>query len=578
MLILKNQVNKILFNPSFFPNGYVPREIQKTLINEIEQAFDSGYANVVLSAPTGIGKSLIAAYLANRYENAHIVTSQKNLQDQYAKDLKLLKPVKGKSNFACYQLMDEHKIDLTETKFAMDNDWTCEHGVCEKKVKIDNKMTTEICKYKPKLYDFNSSNNELNCLYYDQKFKGLYSKIPLWNYASFFQLIEYGSTVYAQYINRNIGIFDEAHRIEDEITNFIEIRITAKNLEDCKISLDKRNIEDIGVVIEILDELVECHAQKLRELEERETEKTEKFVDPGFSSSGTNLSTQYVKLEKNYHRFFEAKNEILSNKNNFLVTGNTHLEGKNKAITIKPIKLSNYAKKFFSNPKQLFMSATISKTLFCENFGFAPSEVAMIETPRSPFPLENRKVEFLNVISLSKNKPENEKIVFTKIDQILSNHRNSRGLILTSSKFRCAQIKKNLSPANQKRIRICHSNDNEFNKTQDEILIEHANDPAGVLLSSSLWEGVDLKDELSRFQIIAKTPYPDLADKMVKRKNELYPNWFNGKTIEKLLQGFGRSIRSEQDKAITYVLDSNAQTLLLKNLNLVPKAFHDLLN
>ena len=139
------------FNQFFFPAGYIPREIQKNLIHKIEEVFNSGFKNVILSAPTGIGKSLIAAYLANRYETAHIVTSQKTLQDQYARDLHLMRPVKGKTNFACYKLMDEHKIELTEIKFALENDYTCDHGVCKEKVKIGNQTIEQICKYKPKL-------------------------------------------------------------------------------------------------------------------------------------------------------------------------------------------------------------------------------------------------------------------------------------------------------------------------------------------------------------------------------------------------------------------------------------------
>jgi Rad3-related DNA helicase len=158
----------------------------------------------------------------------------------------------------------------------------------------------------------------------------------------------------------------------------------------------------------------------------------------------------------------------------------------------------------------------------------------------------------------------------------MSEHANDRGLILTSSEKRCFDIMNNLSEKNRKRIRICHSR-NENGMSQDEVLQEHAQDENGVLLSSSLWEGVDLKDDLSRFQIIAKAPYPNLSEKRTKIKMGKFPLWYKSQTLMKLLQGFGRSIRNEDDWAVTYVLDSAAHDLLIQSKTMIPKSYHDVL-
>ena len=47
------------------------------------------------------------------------------------------------------------------------------------------------------------------------------------------------------------------------------------------------------------------------------------------------------------------------------------------------------------------MSATIDKESFCENTGFNPEMVEIVDTQVSPFPIENRKVEFTDVKRLS---------------------------------------------------------------------------------------------------------------------------------------------------------------------------------
>ena len=99
-----------------------------------------------------------------------------------------------------------------------------------------------------------------------------------------------------------------------------------------------------------------------------------------------------------------------------------------------------------------------------------------------------------------------------------------------------------------------------------------ATDPA------SLWEGVDLKDDLSRFQIIAKVPYPNSTENWVKKKMNLFPFWYRSVAMTKLLQGTGRSVRNMQDWAKTYMLDSNIEHMLLHNKHLVPRAYCDMLN
>jgi ATP-dependent DNA helicase DinG len=48
---------------------------------------------------------------------------------------------------------------------------------------------------------------------------------------------------------------------------------------------------------------------------------------------------------------------------------------------------------------------------------------------------------------------------------------------------------------------------------RDEVIAEHVNSTKpNVLISPSLYTGLDLKDDLSRFQIIVKVPYPDLGE------------------------------------------------------------------
>ena len=53
--------------------------------------------------------------------------------------------------------------------------------------------------------------------------------------------------------------------------------------------------------------------------------------------------------------------------------------------------------------------------------------------------------------------------------------------------------------------------------------------------------------------------------------------WADAHALTRLLQWMGRSVRSEDDHAITYVLDSNAHSLVRKCARVIPVAYHDAL-
>ena len=47
-----------------FPKEFAPRPLQEKLIEQIQEKIDTGVKVILLSAPTGIRKSLIAASVA----------------------------------------------------------------------------------------------------------------------------------------------------------------------------------------------------------------------------------------------------------------------------------------------------------------------------------------------------------------------------------------------------------------------------------------------------------------------------------------------------------------------------------
>ena len=90
-------------------------------------------------------------------------------------------------------------------------------------------------------------------------------------------------------------------------------------------------------------------------------------------------------------------------------------------------------------------------------------------------------------------------------------------------------------------------------------------------MGPSLVEGIDLKDDLCRFIVVMKIPYPSLGDKFIERKFKANPQWYIWKTVNSLVQGIGRGVRNENDWCETYILDATMDNILLRNRNLIPQ-------
>ena len=82
---------------------------------------------------------------------------------------------------------------------------------------------------------------------------------------------------------------------------------------------------------------------------------------------------------------------------------------------------------------------------------------------------------------------------------------------------------------------------------------------------------------MERFQVICKIPYPYLGDQIVRKRMYNHKDWYSLQTAKAIVQSCGRSVRSEKDTAITYILDSDWERFYRKNKHIFPKGFKSLL-
>lgn len=322
--------------------------------------------------------------------------------------------------------MSAEKVD--NTRRAMRWGLTCDKGQCQERVSKNGKEIIEVCKFKPTIKKVEENTQDSQpCYYYLQKYEALISKHSLWNYHAFFQIMKFNKKLFEDYLDRKISVFDEAHKIEDQIIQFVGFDIFNGQVDECNLNSEKYDFTDLDSMIQLTDDIAYSYAKKIKDIKESSTFE----YNPDYEL--------ITRLERRFDRAAQAKIDIMSDKDNFVVNDPVKdLNGNFKTISIKPIDVSKFANTFFETDHQIFMSATIDKSSFCENMGLEKNNVAFVDTVKSPFPVEHRKIELLNIRRLSYGSTEEDELeVIKTIDRILDEHSNERGLILTSSIPRC---------------------------------------------------------------------------------------------------------------------------------------------
>jgi Rad3-related DNA helicase len=393
------------------------------------------------------------------------------------------------------------------------------------------------------------------CKYFHQKWISTKASHAIYNYKYFLSDLYFSNII----SKRELLVFDEVHNIESEVSDFKSFIINSDNISRLfpKLQLPNRKEEEIETWIEFCEYYKETLLDFMEDVEyaiENNSLK-EPFTEKNLIDC--------INREKNLDFILT---DMKTNKNNWLVT---NIDRKSKdlirKITLTPLDISSYFKEILDVSNYgLFMSATIlNKEYLCKITGLSQDKIKFIRVKHSDFPKENRPIYLMNIAWLnSRNILDNLPIIAKTVNNIMSIHKNEKGIIHTTSYLQLEYIKNSLNKENLQRLI-------ESGPTTDRIetLQRHSrNTKPTVLISPSFYQGLDLKDDLSRFQIIIKIPYPDLSDKKVVALRKKDMNWYLWNTIVRLTQTYGRSIRSREDHASTYILDSNIN-YLLRNVN-----------
>ncbi len=535
--------------PEGFPHAKI-RSLQKTAIEEISKAWKDGYRYVFLEAPTGFGKSAIAITLARQNHSAFILVSTKTLQEQYVREKKnkTIK-VSGRNNFQCIYYGKGKRCDVGACVMGMD----CDHRPRRFSEDIPMKYSKVANAGKDELYMLVETDM---CHYWDQKCRGLNHGYPVMNYAYFLN-----ETTHAHdFSKRTLMVCDEAHSMEDELMRFIEFRVSDRDLAEINCRIPEGDV----TVEEWIANLKEWR-EKLETEVKYTDESLKKAKDKNESMEKTlKIKDIFKKIEK-----CEFISKELSDDHDNWIIDNERTGGVGRVI-FKPIFVRRWGQKFFGMADRfLLQSATIiDAAAMADSLGLPEDECIFLRSG-SEFVAEKRPVHYVPVGRMSRaGIEETLPILVEKIRELMEKYPDQKGVIHTHTYKIQEHIMKNID---SERLIANKSGDSDGRDMVIRRFI-HSSRPM-VLVTPSAYEGMDFKDDICRWQVICKIPYPDLGDKQVKKRTELSGSWYQWKTILRLVQTYGRGVRSKNDWCDTYIFDSNFQMLLQRNKELFPEWF-----
>jgi len=528
--------------------GYEPRDNQLSIIDNIlTQFLDKFKRNVILSAGTGVGKSIIAAVVArvmgqeiNSKLSAVYLSSTNILVDQYADSFSKLPEsdffrIKGATNYACPY------FNLKGNFLA-----TGEDCVYKELHEMEQKKFCTGCTYKQSRKLINTTQNLIT------------------NYAYFFM-----ARLGDGYLEpRMLTVFDESHLLNESYVSNLTISLSIDNISKYVSELSKLNNKlekQIAELILIKQKIIQ---KKVTISNYREEFKLIKKVYVDIATICNNqamlipdmvgklsfkkANSKYARLAGLIQKFIDTNFEH--------VFDNTEKD----TISIKPIFIKDMVNELLGQ-YNLFMSATLSPNFINTTMELDPKVTAYIDAPEV-FPVENKKIFFIGKENLNYEKMQKSE-TFDElgkiINLILEHHKNQKGIILVPSFVVTRTLTDKIKI---KGIKVFeHARGNAARDIVEEF--KNYSEPS-LLISPSIFEGISFDGLLSEYQIFVKTPYASLGDVRIKKIADSYGSIYREMTLYKILQGIGRSVRSKEDVAVSYFLDKSTETLFKSNLNL----------
>lgn len=568
-----------------FPFDHFFSGQRETIIRVVDAFLNSGKRHVILEAPTGSGKTIIAwtvhrvldKLIGNERLKTTVSTTTKGLQKQYVEDCGTYN-LMGKTNYPCAKGCKHYSTV------------ECKHKVAQKQCKP-----------------------AVECPYVKQRLT--WTETMHWRSTNSAMLVEMCPMLCMMPDNKaDLIVVDECHKMKDTLIDHTRVGFAPDQLKavsafnggqhvvqiladlvvgSLRNTYTKKNVGEL-VTLD-LDKLVTINPSQYSETV-RETLMENDIVGPRESlfklvnALNIELNAFLEKITLILKRnetldpsIKDACDRVILNCQDWSDTCEILTdcgvrdfilqEYTDKTIEFTPLLASDvsYYGLFRKADYFLHMSATIcGLDAYANEIGIPKDDYTTVVAPH-PIDLERRQINYLPQIKMSGGfSPDKAKQMAKHVAELAQHHSGENGLVHTAS-YQLAEAIISYLPAHLK-TQCFVGRDRE--KTMTNLKLNK-----GVIcFSPSMEEGYDLKHDLARWQVIAKVPFGYLGDPSIKYRAEKVSGSYTRDTVLRVVQACGRVVRGADDNGITYILDSGFDRLFSQGDHFFPTWWKDALN
>ncbi len=501
------------------------RGAQKQALEDIREAFVAGNDVVLVRAPTGSGKSLLARAIAGCAETAeeakpsepsgaYYTTPQVSQLDDVAADelLSDLNIIRGKSNYNCI-LPEERSTPVNQAPCVRERGYDC--------------------------------SVKHRCPYFSDRAIASNREIAAMTLAYFMQTA--GSEVFR---TRDVVVIDEAHGLAEWAEMYATIQLGPRTVPFWD-ELDVPAIDGLDRAARYADALAQQCRRRKDELLGQES------LTPGEVRERDRLQELIGELDWFVSDYRDPESQttwLIDQSEPRSAAADEEAGG---PLTIKPMNPEQYLRHTVWDRGNRFalLSATIlNKAAFCRQVGLDPATVALVDVPHT-FPVENRPLYDVTQGKMTyDHRAETTPKLARTIVRIMQAHPDEKGLVHAHSYDIQEQLADLLADFGVgDRVRT-HSREDRDGALE---AWKASNEP-DVFLSVKMEEALDLKGPLCRWQVLCKAPFLNTNDSRVAHRLEAGQwAWYFRTALRTVIQACGRVVRAPDDHGATYLADSS---------------------
>ncbi|WP_020222610.1 helicase C-terminal domain-containing protein, partial [Halarchaeum acidiphilum] len=491
------------------------RGAQERALSDVRDAFEAGNDVVLVRAPTGSGKSLIARAIMgcargvdeadpHQATGAYYTTPQVSQLDDVAADdlLDDLKVIRGKNNYTCI-LPDEEHTPVDRAPCARERGYDC------------------AVKHR--------------CPYFSARAVASARSHAAMTLAYFMRTA--GSEVFR---TRDVCVIDEAHGLAEWAEMYATVELGPRTVpvwNDLRVP----EIDGAEAAARFTDTLVStCESRKdellgADELDAEEAAERDRLQE--LISEASWFAEDYRDPE----------------------SGTTWVvdQAADGTITAKPMNPARYLRHTVWDRANRFalLSATIlDKDSFCRAVGLDPASVALVDVEHT-FPVENRPLYDVSQGKMTyEERDETLPRVARVLARVMAAHPDEKGIVHCHSyAIQEALVDELAALGVADRVRA-HGSD-----TRDaDLEAWKASSEPEAFLAVKMEEALDLEGDLARWQLLCKAPFLNTNDSRVARRLEDGQwAWYYRSALRTVIQAAGRVVRAPDDHGATYIADDS---------------------